>query len=165
MKAFAGKDGELFVLYRTVQESLKRPETLLVSRDQGKSFKTLLTDMWETSTCPASSVSIQPSKQGIISAWETRGNVFASTFVNGKMESPVSPARGAKRKFPFAVSNPEGETLLTWVEDVGWGTTGKLGWQVFPEQSKAHLVTKGEVPKWSFAQGFVDSKGDFVIVY
>lgn len=165
MKAFAGKDGELFVLYRTVQESLKRPETLLVSRDQGKSFKTLLTDMWETSTCPASSVSIQPSKQGIISAWETRGNVFASTFINGKRESPVSPERGVKRKFPFALSNSKGETLLTWVEDVGWGTEGKLGWQVFPEKSKPHLVNKSEVPKWSFAQGFVDNKGDFVIVY
>lgn len=165
MKAFAGKDGQLFVLYRTVQETVKRPEALLVSHDQGKSFQAVLSDLWESSTCPASSVSIQPVNGGIVSAWETRGNVFATAYIDGTTKPMVSPERGVKRKFPFALSNAKGEMLLTWVQDVGWGTSGKLGWQIFPGKSKAHVLENLEVPKWSFAQGFVEPNGDFVIVY
>ena len=53
MKAFAGNDGKLYVLYRGVQEKLNRPELCLVSDDAGHTFKPLYTDLWKTATCPA----------------------------------------------------------------------------------------------------------------
>jgi len=163
MKAFATEKGELYVMFRNLEESTRRPELLLVSKDQGKSFNTVISEMWEISTCPMSSASIQRTKGGILSAWETKGNVQIATIINGKEQKSFSPPPGPKRKYPFALDNGKGETLLTWVEDAGWGTTGKLGWEIYPRKTNGKAGNR-ETRPWSFAQAYV-ANGDFVIVY
>jgi hypothetical protein len=166
MKAFADDQGKLFIMFRGIHEQVNRPEQLLVSQDGGANFRTIFSDNWQTSTCPTSSVSIQPIRNGFLSAWETSGNVYAREVVDQRPGEVMSPERGPKRKFPFALENKNEEVLLTWVQDVGWGTEGKLGWLVYknghPTKEKG---MEGKTPAWSFAQAYLDPLGNFVVLY
>jgi hypothetical protein len=166
MKAFAGKDGKLYVLYRGVQEKLNRPEVCLVSDDAGHTFKPLYTDLWKTATCPASTVSFQQGNANLFAAWETDGNVFAATIHDGRETNVMAPQGDGKRKFPFAIENGKGEVLLTWVEGAGWEKAGTVAWEIFKNGKTTGQKGVGQkAAVWSFAQAYQTRSHDFVIVY
>jgi len=119
--------------------------------------------------CPMSSAGISESDKGALITWETGDQVyFAHADPNNlRVTKPVSPAQGTKRKYPVAVANRAGETLLAWAEGTAWAKGGSLGWQVFDSAGKP-IAREGHaagVPVWSLVTAFANPNGGFTIVY
>jgi hypothetical protein len=167
MRAFADSNGDLFAVYRAAYEMTNRDETLLISRDKGVSFEIAYSHHWNIGTCPMSSASISESSGRILAGAETHGRVFFIRLdaKTGKVSLPVSPETQAKH--PVVVGNSRGEVLLAWAEDTGWNKGGSVAWQLYDREDKP-LSAKGRgegLPTWSLPTAFVESSGDFSIVY
>ena len=167
LKAFADTGDALYILYRGATEVVNRDEILLVTRDAGKSFRTLHSDPWKVGTCPMSSAAITQAGERIVTAWETAGQVHLGIVQGGKL-SRVAPAGAAgKRKHPTVTTNKDGEILLVWTEGTGWQRGGALAWQLFDKAGKP-LDERGRqdgVPVWSFGAAYANADGSFVVVY
>ena len=79
----------------------------------------------------------------------------------------LRPGGKSKQKHPTLAANANGEVLMTWVEDAGWGTAGTLVCQHFDADGKpiGEKITKPGLPAWSFGAPYADSEGNFVILY
>ena len=167
LDAFADANGAIYILYRAATDVVNRDEILLASYDQGKSFKSLLSDPWKVGTCPMSSASISRASNRVLGAWETAGQVHFATIENNKV-SRFTPSGGAgKRKHPVAVANKNGDILLVWTEGTGWQRGGALAWQLFDKSAKPvdERGRKDGVPVWSFAAAYARPDGSFVVLY
>ncbi len=169
MKAFADSHGNLLALYRAASEKVNRDQVLLMSRDSAAGFKIAFTHPWEIAACPMSSASFSETREGVLAAWETEGDVYLARVhpQTWKVSKPVSPPGAGKRKHPVAVSNARGETLLAWTEGTGWAKGGAVAWQVYDpagEPTSAKGRADG-VPVWSLVSAFPGPDGGFVIVY
>jgi hypothetical protein len=170
MRAFVDTAGNLFGLYRMATAMTNRDEALLVSRDHGGSFELINTHPWKLAACPMSSASLTESKDGVLAAWETAGQVYFSRIAPGtlKVSSPISPPGNASRKHPVIVGNDRGETLLVWTEGTGWQRGGALAWQLFdsrgqPTNEKGRI--EGGISTWSFAAAIPQTDAGFVIFH
>ena len=168
MKAFADRRGNVFALYRAAGEKVNRDEILLVSRDHGATFEIANAHPWNVATCPMSSAAIAETASGLLAAWETAGQVYFAP-VDGKtlkVGKSVAPPGSGKRKHPVAISNAQGDTLVTWAEGTGWQRGGVVAWQVFDAsgQPKEKGRTDG-VPVWSLVAAVARNDGSFVIFY
>ena len=169
MKAFADNQGNVFALYRAATEKLNRDEILLISRNHGTDFQIAHTHPWKIATCPMSSASLSSGPQGLLSAWETAGQIYFALAnpVTMQVSEPIAPSGFAKRKHPVVVGNGQGETLLVWTEGTGFAKGGSVAWQVFDNENKP-TAEKGRaegVPASSLATAFAKQDGTFVIVY
>jgi hypothetical protein len=169
MRAYAGRDGSVFMLFRAAMGKVNRDEILLASRDGGASFKVLESDPWVIASCPMSSATITESKAGVLAAWETAAQVHCAVIDSGSgmLRKRLAPEGVAKRKHPVAVGNQRGEVLLAWIEGSGWQKGGAVAWQLFDESGKPTSV-KGRssgAPAWSLATAYPKPDGSFVIVY
>ena len=168
LDAFADENGAIYILYRAATDVVNRDEVLLVSYDQGKSFKSLLADPWKIGTCPMSSASIsQGAPNRVFGAWETAGQVHFATIENNKV-SRFTPSGGVgKRKHPVAVATKNGDILLVWTEGTGWQRGGALAWQLFDKSGKpvGERGRQDGVPVWSFATAYAKPDGGFVVLY
>jgi hypothetical protein len=171
MKAFADRQGALYMLYRSAREKVNRDMVLLTSIDHGESFQGNIADRWIITTCPMSSESFVDAADSVLSAWETEGQVFFSRIdkkdqVGSRpIAAPGSP-RG--RKHPALAVNNKGETIFVWTEGTGWEKGGALAWQVFDEKGKptgARGRKDDAIPVWSFAAVYTDPDDSFVIVH
>jgi hypothetical protein len=157
MAAFAPRAGELQILYRSATDTVHRDMYLLTSADAAQTFIGVKVDEWEIGACVMSSAGIAPG----IAAWETKGAVFADS--DGVR---LIPKGQGKRKYPSAVRNSRGETLLVWAEDTGWSKGGGVAWQIFARDG-----TPGEsgrapgVPAWSLVSAIAKPDGSFVVLY
>jgi hypothetical protein len=166
LKAFAHTDGKLHVLFRVAEEGLNRNELWLCSSDFGRSFEVLNDDPWKIATCPASSASFRQVENSIVGAWETDNGVRAGILRDGAVRVVKAPGSSGKQKHPQATLNSKNELLMTWVEGAGWGTEGKLAWQLFRDgQPIGEKGMKPGIPVWSFAACYTTPKGDFVVMY
>ena len=121
MKAFADRTGTVYLLYRTAGQSVHRDTTLLVSHDRGITFRPTTVDRWTINACPMSMFSLANCATGTLAAWESQGQVSFASF-NGSSRVLEAPAPGSgRRKYPVAVQNSAGDTLLAWVDGAGWG--------------------------------------------
>jgi hypothetical protein len=167
MKALADDQGCVFAFFRGASDTVNRNGILLLSRDRGAHFQILREYPWRISTCPMSSAYLSEIATGVLAAAETQGRVFF-VRVNPKtreVSSPVSPSQPGK--YPVAVGNARGEVLLAWISGSSWGKGGVLEWQVYGangEPTAEHGRAEG-VPAWSFAAAFVDTDGNFVLLY
>jgi hypothetical protein len=86
LRAFATHEGNVFVLYRAASGKVNRmaDAVLVMSHDRGTTFETVTTDPWQIAACPMSSATITQSKAGVLSAWETAGQV------HGALVDPVT---------------------------------------------------------------------------
>lgn len=169
MRAFADRAGRIFVLYRTATENVHRNMQLLVSNDQGQSFKGRLVHDWTRNACPMTTASFAESKGALLLAWETESQVYyARMLASGELSPPIAaPGSGGQRKHPTIAVNDRDEVLLTWAEGTGWKKGGSVVWQVFDRRGSV-ISDRGEapgLPPWSLAAAFRNSKGDFTIVY
>ena len=169
MKAFADSRNGLYVLYRSAQANVNRDSTLLFSEDKGLNFRARTLQRWPINACPMSSFSLTGGTAGVVGAWETLGQVyFEPLLANGRAaKAPVSAPGAGSRKYPLALTNAYGETLLAWVEGAGWGRGGKLEWQVFGKggpPTKEAGSAEG-VPVWSLVSGVVRPEGTFLLFY
>jgi hypothetical protein len=56
---------------------------------------------------------------------------------------------------------------MAWTEGTAWGRGGAMAWQVFDRDgglSAVHGRVEG-MPVWSMPAAYVDSDGDFVLMY
>lgn len=169
LKALAGPDGELLVLFRAAPASSDRPETLLVSRDLGLTFQSEFAQPWTIATCPASTAFLAPAQHGLVlGAWETEGNALWGRIdpAGRKTLQPIAAAAAsAKKKFPAVAENRAGDVLLVWNEPAGWGKEGRLGWELFRNGQRVEAGTKNGVPAWSYGVPVAAPDGTFSILY
>ena len=169
MRAFADRQGAVYILFRAATEMTERGETLLVSRKPGADFEVAYSHPWKAATCPMSSATLSESTSGVLAAWETGDNVFFANIDAKTMRvaRPVSTLPGSKRKHPVAVANANGETLFVWTEGTGWAKGGSVAWQVFDNDGNP-VSEKGRapgVPVWSLPTAYPKPDGNFVVVY
>jgi len=171
MKAFADRQGTVYLFYRSAREKVNRDMVLLTSTNHGKSFRGDVTGKWMIATCPMSSESFADAAENLVTAWETDGQVFFSQ-IDKKKRLPgrpiAAPGNAAGRKHPALAVNGRGETILVWTEGTGWEKGGGLAWQVFDDQGKPTSVrgrTKDAIPVWSYAAVYTAPDESFVIVH
>jgi hypothetical protein len=170
MRAFAGKDGTLYALYRSASEQVHRDMYLLLSSDHGDSFRATKIDPWKVRVCPMSLMAFGSIGRTVLATWETDGQVYFSQ-IDTATEKPIrpiaAPGHERGRKHSVVSSNGSKETILVWTEGMGWNKSGSLAWQVF-DGSGARTPEKGQirgVPVWSTVAVFARPDGRFTIVY
>jgi hypothetical protein len=167
LKAFADANDALYILYRGATEVVNRDEILLVSRDAGKSFRSLHSDPWKVGTCPMSTAAMAQSGERVLTAWETAGQVHLGIVEGRKFSRVTPPGVEGRRKHPVVAANKNGDILLVWTEGTGWQRGGALAWQLFDKTGKP-LDEQGRqdgVPVWSFGAAHANAEGSFVVVY
>jgi hypothetical protein len=171
LKAFADRQGTLYLLYRAAREKVNRDMVLLTSTDQGKTFGGSVTGNWMIATCPMSSEAFVESPETVTAAWETDGQVWFSKIEKRRhvpAKSIAAPGSPALRKHPALAVNGHGETILAWTEGTGWEKGGALAWQVFDEKgkpTKARGRIEKAIPVWSFATVYTEPDDSFMVVY
>ena len=173
LRAHADTHGNLFVLYRSAEDTFNRDMRLLVSRDHGKSFSARLLDPWKIGQCVMSSAGLFSTKEAVFAAWETEAQVKFARIdkLTASLVPPdmiVPDANSSSRKHPVLAENSAGQLILVWAEGTGWAKGGNVAWQIFDKAGKpvpggAGLVEG--VPVWSFAAGYSRRDGGFTIVY
>lgn len=170
MRAYADSRGMLYILYRSAFQRTNRDMHLLISDDQAASFTGVQLDKWPVAVCPMSSATIAETAAGVVTAWETDGQVFlASIDRRSGRPGPKQAASGIAngRKHPTVATNQQGEIILAWIEGSGWERAGTLHWQLFDVRGKP-TKTKGrgnDTPVWGLPTAFSRPNGDFVVVY
>ncbi len=170
MRAFAGKGGSLYVLFRSANDVVNRDMYLLSSNDRGRTFQGADISKWNVGACVMSSASLAQAPAGVLAAWETEKQVYFSRVKVGtdQITSPVpAPGPPVNRKYPSVASNTRNETLLAWTEGMGWNKGGVAAWQVYDQDGHpAPIHGKAEgVPVWSLIAAFTHPDGSFTIVY
>jgi hypothetical protein len=171
MKAFADREGTVYLLYRTAEDKSKRDMVLLTSTDGGKSYAPGLTDPWTIATCPMSNEAFADGPDAVTLAWESSEQVlFAKVDKKRHLTSRPIAAPGSPngRKHPALALNGRGETILVWDEGTGWERGGALAWQVFDDKGKP-TASKGRIdkaiPVWGLAAVYAEPDDSFTIVY
>ncbi len=169
MRAFVDRTGAVYLLYRTATQMTERGMFMLVSLDQGKSFRGQRLDEWTLTSCPMSSVTMTNAAQPL-AAWENNGQVQFAALDAKLAERPAinaAPAATGKRKHPAIAVNARGETLLVWTEGTGWKKGGSLAWQLYDRdgQPTAEKGSAEGVPVWGLATAVALPNGEFQIIY
>ena len=170
LKAFADREGSVYVLYRAAREKVNRDIMLLTSTDGGKTFRSELAGKWTVAMCPMSSESFLDGSGAVTAAWETDGQVFFSQIDKKShlLSKPITPPSApGGRKHPALAANERGETILVWAEGTGWQKGGSLAWQIFDGKGKPTRVRgRAEgIPVWSFPAVYTEADDSFTIVY
>lgn len=162
--AFADSAGNLYVQYRSATNVMDRDIYLLTSKDHGQTFARAKVDSWKVGKCVMSTQALTQSGAGILTAWETREQIYYSPASG----TPIpAPGNSELRKHPALASNSQGDTILAWTEGMAWKKAGSLAWQVYDRNGNR----KGEpgnapgVPAFSLIAAFTKPDGGFTIVY
>jgi hypothetical protein len=169
-KTLVDQRSTLYVLYRAAKNGVERDMMLATSRDHGVHFQAASLQPWPVSTCPMSSESLCAATEGVLAAWETKGQIaYARVDPQSQVASRlISPPGGGNRKHPALAANADGDTLLVWAEDTGWQRGGSLVWRIFDKSDRATRemgrVTDG-IPVWSLPAAVALPDGKFVIFH
>lgn len=169
MRAFADEKGILYLLYRAAAQSIHRDITLLISKDDGGTFRVETLAPWNLNACPMSTAYLSEGGQRVLAAWETEGQVYFDQIDPGslKLSPPIAaPAAEMNKKHP-AVAASANQQLLVWTEGTSWAKGGSLGWQLFDNSGKP-IGAPGHapgLPVWGLPSAFADHQGNFTIVY
>jgi hypothetical protein len=170
LRIFAQPRGAVYLLYRSAVRGVERDMYLLGARPSG-SFSGKRLSQWHINGCPMSSEAFAVAKNGVLGAWETRGQVYftrinPATFQPG----PSIPAPGAAgdRKHPALAVNSRGQVLMAWTEGTGWGQGGSVAWQLYDPDGHPVAGASGRtngVPAWSLVAAFARPDGSFTVLY
>jgi hypothetical protein len=168
MRAFADKAGNLALLYRTANGE-SRDMNLLVSSDQGASFKSSILNKWAIFKCPMSSATLTEGHGRILATTEKAGRIGLHLVdpKSLKTSKPGIPFVGKSAKHPIAVDNSKGESLLASIEGSGWNRGGKVTWQIYNATGNL-TADKGRgtaSPTWSLLSAVALPNDDFLIFY
>lgn len=165
--AFAAKNGDLYLLFRSATEEVHRDIYMLRSSNHGASFEGRLLDRWDINACPMSSMSIVQDGASVTGSWETAGQVFHAPLILGKGPAKKQAPDGeGKRKHPRLAVNGKGDRLLVWTDGTGWQKGGSLAWEVLRKDGSkdAGAISDGAAV-WSFAAVVAGGDGRFVLIY
>ena len=167
---FSAPGGDLHVLYRSATESVHRDMYLLRSTDAARSFRGARIHEWELAACPMSSMAMIASRDGILAAWETAGQVWFGAVDRESPGVPAAigaPSSGTNRKHPRLAVGETGEVLLVWTEGTAWMRGGDLAWQLYDADLRplGEMQRRPDLPVWSFGAPVARGDGSFVIFY
>jgi hypothetical protein len=174
LKAFAGTDSSVFILYRSAWQIEHRNMYLLASNDNGTRFRELTSHPWRIGQCVMSSASFATAGNDVLGAWESKEQVYF-TRIEGKdiaatpSPAPIpAPGTGDNRKHPVLASNGDGKTILVWTEGTAWQRGGDVVWQIFDADGDPMPEQRGraqDLPVWGLAAVVSGTDGVFTIIY
>jgi hypothetical protein len=173
LKAFVDPRGRLGILYRSATAAGTRDATLLVSTDQGKTFRSTVLGPWRIGSCPMSTMDAGPGPQDtMFTMWETQGQVYTARITPERLQTAAAPfapeGNPNDRKHPAcAVSQGQGSFLLmAWTEGTGWEKGGALAWECLDlgTNQKTTGRSDGVIPIWGRVTA-VALDGGFTIIY
>jgi hypothetical protein len=170
LMGMADNKGSLYILFRSAWDLTNRDMYFLFSRDRGRTFVGKDISKWSVGYCVMSNESLSQDASGVLAAWETEKQVYFSRVDprTGEIGLPVgAPGAVGNRKYPVAVGNSHGESLLAWTEGMAWKRGGTLSWQIF-DKAGLPIGQTGHaegVPAWSLIAAFARPDGGFTIVY
>jgi hypothetical protein len=170
LKAFADRQGGIYVLYRSARDGQNRDMELLAAASPAQPFTQQRVDRWKVAACPMSAEAFAETGNAVLAAWETEGQVWLARIEKGTARSakPVAaPGRGRNRKHPALAVNAAGDVLLAWTEGTGWQRGGDVAWQVFDARGRPTAASgRGTgLPAWSFPAAYAEADGSFVVMY
>jgi hypothetical protein len=167
LRAFAGSDGVLRVLFRSATETVHRDMYLLTSKDRGRTFASQKVSEWNIGACVMSTEAFAQSATGTLAAWETEKQVYFGKVNGGAPIAIGAPGTGENRKYPSLAINSRGETLFTWTENMAWKKGGTVAWQLYDRDLKPEgAVGRADgVPVWSLVAAFAKPDGSFAVIY
>ncbi|MCA9211639.1 MAG: hypothetical protein KDB27_01120 [Planctomycetales bacterium] len=153
-------NGTLSVLYR--DKAGKDRDIYLASlSDNGQRFEHTKVSQtpWYIDSCPMTGSFISPAADGIVAAWETKGEIYyARMEPSGKLTSAGEILASDQGRYPVTLTAADGVTV------VAWKNSEKLEWQLFDsqdnptEQRGSKTGTTVDRPA-----GVVTSDGSFVL--
>ena len=170
MRGFVDDRGSLYILYRAAAENIHRDMTLLVSTDDGSTFRASSVAQWQLDACPMTTNYISQGYGRVLSAWETSGQVYFDeidprSFALSAAFAAPGPAND--RKHPAVAANSHGQILLAWTEGTAWSKGGSLAWQLYDDAGKptGDAGHSEGVPVWGLSSIAADRAGNFTILY
>jgi hypothetical protein len=169
-RAFADRDGTLYVLFRAATEVVHRDMYLLSSADRGATFHGSDISAWNIGACVMSSAALVQGGSDVLAAWESEKQVYFGRIDHGRRQIEgviAAPGTGKNRKYPALAVNRKGESLFAWTDNMAWGKGGTVAWQLYNQNLHAEAV-RGQaegVPAWSLVAAFDRPDGNFTIVY
>ena len=172
LKAFADSRGRLSVLYRAASGGMDRDVTLLLSKDEGKTFQSKVLDQWRVPTCPMSSMALETSGSGsLLAMWETQGQVRWSRIAaeSAEASAPQAPSGpgGRQKHLVMAEGGKGGRLQLTaWTEGTGWQKGGAVAWELVDLDKSTRTSGRADgVPVWGKVAAVTEADGTFTIFY
>ena len=168
MDGLISQRGEMYFLYRSAREVMNRDSYLLVSKDGGKIFRSVLLQRWGVGACPMSTYDLAEANGEVFAAWET-GVQVQYARVNADLQTPaiVVPPGTAPRRHPSLAVNARGEVLMSWSEGTGWNRGGAVAWQLFDhgDQPAGPGGRAAGMPVWGLSAAIARPDGGFTIIY
>ena len=172
LRAHADARGNVYILYRSAENTVNRDMYELASNDKGITYEARKLDQWEVARCVMSSACLSGTTESTFAAWETEFQVKFARIDNlapGSTPTMVVPESNTGiRKHPVVAANSQGQVILVWTEGTGWQKGGDVAWQVFDKLGKPVAGGFGQakgVPVWSFAAVYSRPDGGFTVVY
>jgi hypothetical protein len=169
-RAFADRDGTLYVLFRAATEVVHRDMYLLSSVDRGATFHGSDISAWNVGACVMSSAALVQAGSDVLAAWESEKQVYFGRIDqrSRKIEHiTTAPGTGKNRKYPALAINRRGEALFAWTDNMAWGKGGNVAWQLYSPNLEA-TAGGGQadgVPAWSLVAAFAKPDGNFTVLY
>jgi len=168
--AFADSRRTLYVLYRSAFDTVNRDMHLLVSHDLGSHFTSALVDRWNVGACVMSTQAFAEAPSGVLTAWETEGQVlFGRIDSSGRVtQITAAPGENRTRKHPALAVDAHGRVLFAWTEGTAWSRGGSAAWQVFDSSGRPEGDARradDRVAVWGLVGAYTRPGGGFTVVY
>jgi hypothetical protein len=170
LAALATGATQLQVLYRSAIDLTNRDVYLLLSRDNGRTFRSSMVQAWSIGACPMSSMALIRTRRGVLGTWETADQVYLGIVDPERAairEAVAAPGTPRGRKHPRLATTADGDTLMVWTEGTAWARGGSLAWQAFDASGKAvgAVESVAGVAAWSFGAPVGVRPGAFLVFY
>ena len=160
-RAFLTKDATLCIAYREKANNL-RDMHLLTRSDNQTTFarQRISSTPWPVNACPMTGTFLSGAKNGLVMAWETKGQVFYSRVDSTRDLLPPTEIKAASRgKWPLALAAPDGSVLVSWKDG------SNLFWQLHDAADKPQGKLTSRPSRNSHRQaGVVTADGNFVLL-
>lgn len=160
-RAFLSSDGALYIDYREKANNLRDMHLLARAKGNGGFSKQKISSTpWQVNACPMAGTFLAATGNGLIMAWETKGQIFYSRFDPAKgLVQPREIKAAAKGKWPIALAAPDGTVL------VSWKSGSNLGWQQFDAADKPIGVSETQASRNPHRHaGVVTKDGNFLLI-
>ena len=160
-RAFLSTDGLLSIAYREKANNIRDMHVLTRAKGQPTFTKQKISSTpWPINACPMTGVSLGGVKNGLLMAWETKGQVFYSRLNSAKTLLPPTEIRATTQgKWPLALADPDGRVLVSWKND------STLFWQLHDSTDKPiGNVQSKPSPNSNRHAGVVTIEGDFLLI-
>lgn len=163
--------GRLHILYRSATAAGTRDLTWLRSDVGTRTFASLQLDPWRASACPMSSmILVRTGGDGVLAAWETRGQVHRAQLQSASLEATQrhAPAGGVNnRKHPVVATRgrPGDAILMAWAVGTGWQKGGSLAWEITEADGTVTTGRADGLPVWGRPAAVAEADGSFTLFY